>query len=79
MGVYTTTRLYCNECTYEEPNDYYFGVKKWVEVTDLETEEKYHFCSQKCLEQYAKNSPEIIFVDTKEIDSVTQYLNNYEE
>lgn len=55
MGICTKGRvIYCNECGYEEPNDYYFGVKDWTFAIDS-VKEEYHFCSKECLEYTLKN------------------------
>jgi len=34
------TYIECDYCDYEEPNNYYDGVKNWVFSTDLEEDEQ---------------------------------------
>lgn len=44
---YTTTIIRCDECGYEEPNDYYFGSRDWY-FCENEKNEVFHFCSEDC-------------------------------
>jgi hypothetical protein len=68
MTIYTSTQIACNECHYEHPNDYYFGVKEWIFV--LIDGEEYHFCRQECLNFYL----DIL----KDIENWEQNENNFQ-
>jgi len=65
MTIFVKRVIYCNECSYEVPNDYYFGAKDWIFTKDI-TEEGYHFCSNKCYESFIEdeNNGELIYIKT---------------
>lgn len=49
--ILTNKRIRCNECGYEEPNNYYFGVTTWYFVKS--NKDNYHFCGKECSDNYA--------------------------
>ena len=51
MTILTKRVIYCNECSYEEPNDYYFGTRDWIFATD-NLKEELHFCSIECAQSF---------------------------
>ena len=54
LAILTKKVIYCNECSYEEPNDYYFGVKDWIFAKDSK-EVGFHFCRKECYESFIKD------------------------
>lgn len=55
MTIFTKKLIYCNECGYEEPNDYYYGTKDWIFAKDR-LKEECHFCSKECAQFFDENA-----------------------
>lgn len=57
--IYTTTRIVCNECSTEEPDGHYCGVRTWVfakiKDNELKEIEEKHFCSKECFDNYLQD------------------------
>ena len=55
MTILTRKIIYCNECGYEEPNNYCFRARDWIFAED-NSKEKYHFCSMECAQLFDKKN-----------------------
>lgn len=72
--VHNSTKVICDECHYETPNDYYFGVKTWIFCDRKEIEtgeiEEVHFCGKDCYDyhkQMGEESGEYELIGYKEV------------
>jgi len=61
MTILTKTVIYCNECGYEEPNNYHYGARDWIfAVNNLK--EEFHFCSMDCAKFFDEEREELTLV-----------------
>lgn len=78
MSILTGTKIICNNCEYEYPNNYYFGIIKWIEVICEDKEhssiDKKHFCSTECLNAYFIDDNDYKIISQKEIIDLKQML-----